>query len=77
MSAADQIAQAVLHAAKGGASVAVATVIRASEDGPAVGAKLLVRTGGERVGSLGGGRLEEAVAEDSLAAITRLPRVQV
>lgn len=77
MSAADQIVQEVLQAVKGGASVAVATVIRASENGPAVGAKLLVRTGGERVGSVGGGKLEEAVAADSLAAITRLPRIHV
>ncbi len=77
MSAADQIAQEVLRAAKGGTPVAVATVIRTSGSGPAAGAKLLVRTGGETIGSLGGGVLEEAVAEDSREAITRLPRIQV
>ncbi len=57
MSDADSIAQEVLRAARGGAPVAVATVIRAPEGGPALGAKLLVRTDGERLGSLGGGAL--------------------
>ena len=77
MNAADEIAQEVLRAAKGGAPVVVATVIRASESGPAVGAKLLVREDGQTLGSLSGGALEEAVAEDSRVALTRLPRIQV
>ncbi len=77
MSGADEIVQEVLRAAKGGAPVAVATVIRAAEGGPAVGTKLLVRPDGHNLGSLGRGALEEAVAEDSRAALTRLPRIQV
>jgi xanthine dehydrogenase accessory factor len=77
MSAADQITREVLQAAKGGAPVAVATVLRTSENGPAVGAKLLVRKDGERVGSLDDAALDDAVAEDSLEAITRHPRIQV
>ena len=77
MSAADSIAQEVLRAARGGAPVAVATVIRAPEGGPTVGAKLLVKADGEQLGSLGGGALEGAVAEDAQTALKRLPRIQV
>ncbi len=77
MSAGDSIAQEVLSAARGGAPVAVATVIRAPDGGPALGAKLLVRAKGERLGSLGGGALEEAVAADAQAALDRRPRIQV
>jgi len=77
MTVEDEIARVVLEAAKGGPPVAVATVIRAPGSGPAVGAKLLVRSDGERLGSMGGGGLEEAVAEVCLAALTKLPREQV
>ena len=80
-----QIAQEVVRAAQGAPAVAVATVIRAPERPPAgragarpaLGEKLLVRADGTHLGSLGGGALEEAVAADSHAAITRLPRKQV
>jgi len=73
-----QIAQEVVRAARGGVTVAVATVIRAPEGGgPAAGEKLLVRADGSRLGSLGGGPLEEAVAADGHAALTRRPRRQV
>jgi xanthine dehydrogenase accessory factor len=77
MSAESEIAAEVLRASKGGQAVAVATVIRAPEGGPDVGAKLLVRADGEHLGSLGSGALEEVVGEACLAALTRLPRVQV
>ncbi len=73
-----QIAQEVVRAARGGAPVAVATVIRGPQASrPAVGEKLLVRADRSRLGSLAGGELEEAVAADSHAALTRLPRKQV
>ncbi len=72
------IAQEVVRAARGGAPVAVATVIRGTQASrPAVGEKLLVRADGSRLGSLAGGELEEAIAADSHAALTRLPRKQV
>ena len=72
-----QIAEEVVRAAQGGPAVAVATVIRAPQGArPAVGAKLLVRPDGTRLGSLGG-ELEEAVAADSHAAMTRIPRIHV
>ena len=72
-----EIAAEVVRAARGGAPVAVATVVRAPDAGqPAMGAKLLVREDGSRSGALGGGAFEEAVAADCLAALTRLPRVQ-
>lgn len=74
----EQIAHEVVRAARGGPPVAVATAIRAPEGAqPAMGDKLLVRRDGSRLGSLGGGALEEAVAADCHAALTRLPRSQV
>ena len=73
-----QIAQEVVRAARGGAPVAVATVIRGPQASrPAVGEKLLVRADRSRLGSLAGGELEKAVIADSHAALTRLPRKQV
>ena len=73
-----QIIQEVVRAARGGAPVAVATVIRGPQASrPAVGEKLLVRADRSRLGSLAGGELEEAIAADSHAALTRLPRKQV
>ena len=73
-----QIIQEVVRAARGGAPVAVATVIRGPQTSrPAVGEKLLVRADRSRLGSLAGGELEEAIAADSHAALTRLPRKQV
>ena len=72
------IAHEVLRAANGGAPVAVATVIRAPEGGtPPMGEKLLVRADGSRLGSLGGGAIEEAVAADCHAALVRRPRALV
>jgi xanthine dehydrogenase accessory factor len=72
-----EILREVLRAASGGPGVAVATVIRATAGAAAEGAKLLVRADGSRLGSLGGGALEEAAAADAHAALTRLPRTQV
>jgi xanthine dehydrogenase accessory factor len=73
-----QIAREVLAAAGGGQPVAVATVVRAPEGAtPAAGAKLLVRLDGSRLGSLGGGALEEAVVDDAHSALTTRPRAQV
>ncbi|OGO50797.1 MAG: hypothetical protein A2148_03720 [Chloroflexi bacterium RBG_16_68_14] len=71
------MAQEVGRASQGGPAVAVATMIRAPEGAqPEVGAKLLVRPDGSRLGALGGGALEETVAADAHAALTRLPRLQ-
>jgi len=73
-----QIAREVIEASRGAAPVAVATVIRAPDGVQAgMGEKLLARRDGSRVGSLGGGAFEEAVAADCHAALTRLPRTQV
>ena len=73
-----EITREVVRAAREGGPVAVATAIRAPERGPvAVGDKLLVRADGSRAGTLGGGAIEEAVAADCLAAITRRPRMEV
>jgi xanthine dehydrogenase accessory factor len=69
-----RIARAVVDAANGGASVAVATVVRAPGT-PAAGSKLLVRQDGSRLGSFGGGDVEDAAAQDCHAALTRLPRI--
>ena len=69
-----QIAGEMVGAARGGPAVAVATVIRAAQGAsPAVGEKLLVRADGSRLGSLAA--LEEAIAADAHAALTRLPRM--
>ena len=65
-----------MRAAQGGPGVAVATVIRAAQGAsPAVGEKLLVRADGSHLGSLAA--LEEALAADAHAALTRLPRTLV
>ena len=73
-----QIAQEVVRAARGGTPVAVATVIRGPQGSrPAVGEKLLVRADRSRLGSLAGGELEEAIAADSHAALTRSSRKQI
>lgn len=69
------IAAEVLRASREGPPVAVVTVIRAPRASAAgVGAKLLVRADGSRLGSLGGGALEEAAAQDALEALTARPR---
>jgi len=78
-----QIAAEVVRAARGGGPVAVATVVRAAPAGAEqqgatlpMGAKLLVRRDGTRLGSLAGGEFEEAVAEDCAAALTSARRNQ-
>jgi xanthine dehydrogenase accessory factor len=73
----DEIAAEVVRAARGGPPVAVATVIASPEAGMPPGTKLLVRTDGSRLGALGGGALQEAVAADAHAAITVRPRLRV
>jgi xanthine dehydrogenase accessory factor len=75
MSVGEEIARETLRAADEGPPVAVATVLRAPDGATAEpGAKLLVRRDGSRLGGVGGGALEDAVARDCLAALTRLPR---
>jgi xanthine dehydrogenase accessory factor len=64
------ISRAVLDAIAGGGTVVTATVVAAPAGGQAQpGAKVLVRPDGTRIGSLGGGAFEEAVAQLALAAI--------
>ena len=73
-----QIAEEVVRATREGPPVAVATVVRAPDGTtPSLGEKFLVRADGSRASSLGGGALEEAVAADCHAALTRRPREQV
>ena len=75
---ASQIAEEVVRASREGAPVAVATIVRAPEGAkPSMGEKLLARGDGSRVGSLGGGALEESIAADCHAALTQRPREQV
>lgn len=68
-----EISLAVIQAAREGPPVAVATVLR-SPAAANVGAKLLVRGDGSRIGSLGEAEVEGRIAEDCLAALNRLPR---
>jgi xanthine dehydrogenase accessory factor len=75
-----QIAAEAVAAAEGGSPVAVATLIRVPArpaGGPAgglsLGAKVLVRSDGSRLGDLGGGPIEESVAADALAALSTVP----
>jgi len=69
-------------AAAGGSPVAVATLIRVPAGGlppggRSLGAKMLVRPDGSRLGDLGGGPFEEAVAADALAALSAVRRAAV
>ena len=69
-------------AVAGGSPVAVATLIRLPAGGlppggRSLGAKMLVRRDGSRLGELSGGPLEEAVAADALAALSTVPRPAV
>lgn len=69
------IAAEALRASREGPPVAVVTVLRAPRGAAAaVGAKLLVRPDGSRLGSLGGGALEEAAAREALESLTARPR---
>ena len=65
-----RIAAEAVAAAEGGPPVAVATLIRVPVGGLPLGAKMLVRPDGSRLGGLGGGPLEETVAVDALAALS-------
>src|SRR5687768_4532873 len=56
------VLSAVEQVLESGASAAIATVVESVADGAAVGAKLLVRDSGEKVGSLGNAQLDAAVA---------------
>jgi len=69
-------------AAMGGSPVAVATLIRVPAGGlppggRSLGAKMLLHRDGSRLGELGGGPLEEAVAADALTAFSAAPRPAV
>ena len=69
-------------AAAGGSPVAVATLVRVPTGGlppgeRSLGAKMVVRPDGSRLGDLGGGPFEEAVAADALAALSTVPRSAV
>jgi xanthine dehydrogenase accessory factor len=67
-----RIAEEVLTAIAGGRPVVTANVISAPADGETVvGDKMLVRPDGSRLGSLGGGRIEDAVAEACVNGISR------
>jgi xanthine dehydrogenase accessory factor len=71
-----------IRAGRGGDPVVVATIVAAPVPLPAgtsavEGTKLLVRRDGSRLGSLGGGAFEDAVAEDCLAALNEFPRLFV
>src|SRR5262245_41705447 len=73
-----RIAAEVIRAARGGDGVLVATVIDAPVDAtPAPGAKMLLRPDGSRLGSFGGGDLEDAIAEDCMQALGEFPRQAV
>jgi xanthine dehydrogenase accessory factor len=69
-----QIAAEAVAAAEGGQPVALATLIRVPPGGLPLGAKLLVRADGSRLGDLGGGPFEEAVAAEALSAVSAVPR---
>ena len=69
-----QIAAEAVAAAEGGPPVAVATLIRVPAGGLPLGAKLLVRSDGSRLGDLGRGPFEEAVVADALAALSAVRR---
>jgi xanthine dehydrogenase accessory factor len=69
-------------AAAGGSPVAVATLVRVPTlglppGGRSLGAKMLVRPDGSRLGDLGGGPFEKAVAADALAALSAVRRAAV
>jgi xanthine dehydrogenase accessory factor len=67
-----QIAEEVLAATAGGPPVVTAAVIGAPAGSEvAIGAKMLVRADGSRLGSLGSGRLDEAVAAACMDALRR------
>ena len=56
------VLRAVEQVLESGSRAVIATVLETVAEGPAVGAKLLVRDSGEIVGSLGNTELDEAVA---------------
>ena len=56
------VSSAVEQVLESGERAVIATVVETVADGPAVGAKLLVRDSGEMVGSLGNTELDDAVA---------------
>jgi xanthine dehydrogenase accessory factor len=72
------IIDAVLEASRGGPPVAVATVMRApNASSVPVGAKLLVKSSGTWIGSIGGGALETAILVDCREALAKRPREYV
>src|SRR3954471_24901819 len=72
------IAAEVIRATRGGDGVLVATILDGPKDGtPAPGAKMLLRPDGSRLGSFGGGVLEDTIAEDCMEALREFPRQAV
>ncbi len=64
-----------LRAAREGQPIVVATVVGAPEDAPVTeGTKMLVRKDGTRLGTLNSAELDDAIAEDCLAALNEFPR---
>lgn len=61
------VSNAVQQVLDSGARAVIATVVETADNGPAVGAKLLVRDSGERVGSLGSPELDDSVARHAPA----------
>jgi xanthine dehydrogenase accessory factor len=71
-----QLTEAVQAALEGGPAIAVATVTASGEVGLPVGAKLLVRRDGSRLGAIGAG-FDDAIVAAALEQLTTLPRVSV
>lgn len=69
---ADHVLAEALRAAEGGPPVVVATVIGTQGSVPRhVGTKMLVRPDGSTLGTIGGGRVEQAILQDALGVLAR------
>ncbi len=72
-----RLVEEVEAALGGGPAVAVATVIDPGEqDGPQLGAKLLVRADGTTLGALGAAAIDEAAVGAGRAALQARPRIE-
>ena len=69
---ADHVLAEALAAAKGGSPVVVATVVGTQGSVPRhIGTKMLVRADGSTLGTIGGGRVEQAILHDALGVLDR------